>query len=210
MAHLPVHTVVRVVIDLPYDEGRLLRLDLVPKELELLHQLVHVDLTISLLIHSLECAPQALQLLRLLELSSLTLSPLLLIVRLCTATRAREKADKAPPASRGRCAPQPWPYSDPWPTTWCAAARVAAPRANRKKNQQQNSGVEQADPLASDKILISSYRVGRVGKGGRGGKRRKKKKEEKRTFWGGLCVFGGRIRSQRLGQIRLGQIRPDG
>ena len=185
MAHLPVHTVVRVVIDLPYDEGRLLRLDLVPKELELLHQLVHVDLTISLLIHSLECAPQALQLLRLLELSSLTLSPLLLIVRLCTATRAREKADKAPPASRGRCAPQPWPYSDPWPTTWCAAARVAAPRANRKKNQQQNSGVEQADPLhfslGSDKILISSYRVGRVRKGGRGGKRRKKKKEEKRT-----------------------------
>jgi hypothetical protein len=35
--------------------------------------------------------------------------------------------------------------------------------------------------LGSDKILISSYRVGRVRKGGRGGKRRKKKKEEKRT-----------------------------
>ena len=95
MAHLPVHAVVRVVIDLPYDEGRLLRLDLVPKELELLHQLVHIDLAIPLLIHPLERAPQALQLLRLLELSSLTLSPLLLIVRLCTATRACEKADKA-------------------------------------------------------------------------------------------------------------------
>ena len=95
MAHLPVHAVVRVVIDLPYDEGRLLRLDLVPKELKLLHQLVHIDLAIPLLIHPLERAPQALQLLRLLELSSLTLSPLLLIVRLCTATRACEKADKA-------------------------------------------------------------------------------------------------------------------
>ena len=95
MAHLPVHAVVRVVIDLPYDEGRLLRLDLVPKELELLHQLVHIDLAIPLLIHPLERAPQALQLLCLLELSSLTLSPLLLIVRLCTATRACEKADKA-------------------------------------------------------------------------------------------------------------------
>ena len=82
MADLPVYAVVRVVIDLPYDERRLLWLYLVPKELELLHQLVHVDLAITLLIHPLERAPQALQLLRLLELSSLTLSPLLLIVRL--------------------------------------------------------------------------------------------------------------------------------
>ena len=82
MADLPVYAVVRVVIDLPYDERRLLWLYLVPKELELLHQLVHVDLAIPLLIHPLECAAQALQLLRLLELSSLTLSPLLLIVRL--------------------------------------------------------------------------------------------------------------------------------
>ena len=100
MAHLPIDAVVRVVIDLPYDEGGLLRLDLVPKELELLHQLVHVDLAIPLLIHPLECAAQALQLLRLLELSSLALSPLLLIVRLCTATRAREEADKAPRIAR--------------------------------------------------------------------------------------------------------------
>ena len=102
MADLPVHAVVRVVVDLPYDERRLLWLYLVPKELELLHQLVHVDLAITLLIHPLERAPQALQLLRLLELSSLTLSPLLLIVRLHQATRARETADKH--ASRGRFA----------------------------------------------------------------------------------------------------------
>ena len=126
MADLPVHAVVRVVVDLPYDERRLLWLHLVPKELELLHQLVHVYLAITLLIHPLERAPQALQLLRLLELSSLTLSPLLLIVRLHQATRARETADKARIARALRLAPQPWPCSDPWPTTCCAAAACAA------------------------------------------------------------------------------------
>ena len=117
MADLPVDAVVRVVIDLPDDQRRLLWLHLVPKELELLHQLVHVDLTIPFLVHALECASQALQLLRLLELSSLTLSPLLLIVRLYTAQRGRVRSPQGS-MHREDAAPLPWPYSDPWPTTW--------------------------------------------------------------------------------------------
>ena len=80
--HLPIDAVVCVVIHLPDDQRRLILLDLMPQKLQLLHELIHIDLAIALLVHAFKGTAQALELLSLLKLSPLTLTPLLLGVRL--------------------------------------------------------------------------------------------------------------------------------